>query len=67
MLGFGSLYNHSNTPNSVIKFINEETANIYAIKDINSNEEIFNYGDDYLWKNEIKNDEFTKIFFSTNL
>jgi SET domain-containing protein len=48
MLGFGSLYNHSSTPNSVIKFINEETANIYAIKDINSNEELFNYGDDYL-------------------
>lgn len=54
MLGFGSLYNHSYTPNAIIKFINEETANMCAIKDINLNEEIlFNYGNDYLWKNEI--------------
>lgn len=50
MFGFGSLYNHSNTPNAVMKFINDETTNICAIKDINSNEEIlYNYGDDYLW------------------
>jgi SET domain-containing protein len=55
MLGYGSLYNHSNNPNAIMKYINEEKANMYAIKDIKVNEEIlFNYGDDYLWKNEIK-------------
>lgn len=55
MLGLGSLYNHSYTPNAIMKFVNKETVNICAIKDINVNEEIlYNYGDDYLWKNEIK-------------
>ena len=50
-LGFGSVYNHSNEPNTSIKFDYEKgILTITAKKDIGRNEEIFvSYGDNY-WK-----------------
>ena len=48
-LGFGSLYNHSFSPNATYKKqLNTKTLEIISIKDIEKNEEItinYNYGD----------------------
>ena len=45
MLGFGSIYNHSYTPNATYKIkVKKKTIDFTAIKDIKKNEEItFNY------------------------
>jgi len=61
-LGFGSLYNHSYTPNATFKInIKNRTIVFIAIKDIKKSEEItvnYNYGDPEskktLWIKEIK-------------
>jgi len=48
--GYGSLYNHSNTPNADWRDNQDKTAfEIYAIRDIEINEEIFTYygGNEY--------------------
>ena len=44
-LGFGSIYNHSYTPNATYKIkVKKKTIDFTAIKDIKKNEEItFNY------------------------
>lgn len=50
MLGYGSIYNHSDTNNAEWKFINDEKMIIKATKDIYPNQEIFvNYGK-YYWE-----------------
>lgn len=47
-LGYCSIYNHSDTPNSSYEVINEYKMNITALKDIKAGEEIFvSYGDEY--------------------
>ena len=47
-LGFGSIYNHSYTPNATYKIkVKEKTINFIAIKDIKKNDEItvnYNFG-----------------------
>lgn len=52
VLGFGSIYNHSNEPNCC--WITDETKNIFIFKtlrDIEKNEEILvYYGDENYWK-----------------
>jgi len=47
MLGFGSLYNHSNTPNAKAVLLHEDQEILFeAIRDIQAGEEItFNYFD----------------------
>lgn len=51
MLGFGSIYNHSDTNNAEWKFINDQKMIVKAIKDIYPNQEIFvNYGKNYWGK-----------------
>lgn len=56
-LGYGSLYNHANIPNTIQKldFV-AETITIMAKEDIPANEEIFvSYGDNYwLYRNLMK-------------
>ncbi|MHA8062604.1 SET domain-containing protein-lysine N-methyltransferase [Aquirufa aurantiipilula] len=56
-LGYGSIYNHANIPNTIQKldFV-EETMTIIANEDIQANEEIFvSYGDNYwLYRNLMK-------------
>lgn len=55
MLGFGSLYNHSDDNNAAWEFIDVDNMLIKAIKDIYPNEEIFvTYGDEY-WNKRSKN------------
>jgi SET domain-containing protein len=55
MLGFGSLYNHSDDNNAGWNFIDKNTMIIKAVKDINPNEEIcVTYGDEY-WNKRTKN------------
>lgn len=50
MLGYGSIYNHSDTNNAEWNFINDQKMIVKAIKDIYPNQEIFvNYGNGY-WK-----------------
>ena len=47
-VGYCSIYNHSDTPNSRYEVINEYKMNITALKDIKAGEEIFvTYGDTY--------------------
>ncbi len=47
-LGYGSLYNHSNSPNATVVFdLENDSFQIHCIKDIKSGEEIFiNYQGD---------------------
>lgn len=48
MLGFASIYNHSDNNNALWTFIDESTLCVIATKPINKGEEIFvNYGDQY--------------------
>jgi SET domain-containing protein len=48
VFGYGSIYNHKNTPNAGYSILNKCQMEIYAIQDINIGEEIFIfYGIDY--------------------
>jgi len=50
MLGYGSIYNHSDTNNAEWNFLNDQKMIIKAIKDIYPNQEIcVNYGNGY-WR-----------------
>ena len=51
-LGYGSLYNHSDTPNARTRFTTKNCLDIVALKKIGNGEEItFNYGPKY-WKHQ---------------
>jgi len=56
LVGFGycSMYNHSDNPNATW-IVNEESIQIYAIKNIDKDEEIFiSYGPDWFSNRDIK-------------
>lgn len=54
MLGYGSIYNHSDTNNAEWLYLNNKELVVVALKDISRGEEIcVNYGDKY-WKTRSK-------------
>jgi SET domain-containing protein len=56
MLGYGSIYNHSDKNNAVYRHLNDQILHIVAIKDIYPDQEIcVDYGIDYWTSRSLKN------------
>jgi SET domain-containing protein len=72
-MGFGSMYNHADTPNTIqLQNFEDETMLVKARQNILPGEEIFvNYGNRYFlvrnfWKNIRQNNEFEKKLLEMN-